>query len=76
MLAAGASAGAHEVVLGPGLYVLDVALEVCPELRVGDRDLSDLLALREDGQTLALMVEVPCLTCQRKKSLMIDRFLL
>jgi hypothetical protein len=45
-------------VLGAGFHVPDVALQVGPELGLGDWDLSDLLALREDGQALALMIEV------------------
>ncbi len=58
MIAASPSPGAHEVVLGPGFHVSGMTLQVGPEIRLGDWDLSDLLALCEDGQALALMVEV------------------
>ena len=58
MIASGTSPGTHEVVLGAGFHVPDVALQVGPELGLRDWDLSDLLALREDGQALALMIEV------------------
>jgi hypothetical protein len=41
-----------------GLGVEDVALEVVPERGVGDREVADLLALGEDRQALADVVEV------------------
>jgi hypothetical protein len=47
-----------QVVVGLGLRVEDVALQVEPEVGVGDRQFADLLALGEDRQPSALMIEV------------------
>ena len=51
-------AGRQEVVVGLCFSFEDVEFEVFPEGRVGQRDFSDLLALREDRQATALVVEV------------------
>jgi hypothetical protein len=48
----------HQEVLALSPGVEDQALQVVPERRVGDRQLADLAALREDRQPLADMVEV------------------
>jgi hypothetical protein len=45
-------------VVGLGFDFDDVAFEVKPERRVGDGQFADLLALREDRQAAALVVEV------------------
>ena len=53
---------AQQVVVRLGLHVEDQALQVEPEVPVGDRQLAHLAALRDDeGQPSPLMVEVPVL---------------
>jgi hypothetical protein len=57
---------AEQVVRGLGFDVEDVVFKVVPERAVGERQLADLLALREDRQAAALVVEVlelDCLEC-------------
>ena len=49
---------AQQVVRGLRADVEDVAFEVEPERAVGEGQLADLLALREDRQAPALVVEV------------------
>ena len=49
---------AQQVVRGLRADVEDVVFEVVPERAVGDGQLADLLALREDRQALTLVVEV------------------
>ncbi len=48
----------HQVVVGLGFDFDDVPFEVQPEWRVRDGQFAHLLALREDRQTAALVVEV------------------
>ncbi len=48
----------HQVVVGLRLDFEDVPFEVQPERRVGDGQFAHLLALREDRQAAALVVEV------------------
>lgn len=48
----------QQVARGLGADVEDVVFEVMPEGAVGDGQLAHLLALRDDRQALALVVEV------------------
>ena len=53
----GVAAG-QQVVAGLRLVLEDDSFEVAPEHGIGDRELADLLALREDRQAAAVGVEV------------------
>jgi hypothetical protein len=49
---------AEQVVVVPSTNVEDVPLQVFPEVGIRDWQLADLLALREDREALALVIEV------------------
>jgi hypothetical protein len=61
------SLAAQQVVMGLRLHVEDQALEVEPEVLVGDRQLAHLAALRHDeGQPPPLVIEVPVLDAPQR----------
>ena len=51
-------ASAHQVVVRLGLALNDETPEVVPDPSVGDRQVADLTALREDREPLSMVIEV------------------